>query len=323
LGLNSSEKLEKILKSSQSDGKTFSNILSNLDLLVKKEGVTINKEKYNKFSNFNNTHFKFKRTFAKNDENENENEPYYKLKKYSRELLKKNINTNEFREILLSNGINPNVEGINKFIRQHESGMNVKYHELLNAVIKNRDCNPTEINVKIKKKVMNTEADTTDSNIRCMIPMNNGTSQLNYVAKKKNIDINPNYQSNKDVFDWELCSLKKIKNGEFEVPERHRNEMTHKTIYESHVFDISPMNKNKNLAKEKPSKRILFLNGTGDILGWKGETKNNFNTTLNYHSKIKRTNPNQTKIQNEITIKPVKLNKMLQSSQENTLNTLN
>ena len=45
---------------------------------------------------------------------------------------------NQYREVLKENSINPNVEAINKILRQHESGKPAKFHQLLNALIKNK-----------------------------------------------------------------------------------------------------------------------------------------------------------------------------------------
>jgi hypothetical protein len=198
-------------------------------------------------TNFNNKHLKYKRVLDKPQTKESETEPDYILKKSTKELLNKNINPDEFREILRNNGINPNVEGINKMIRQHESGSTVKYNELLYALIKNRDStfDPTQIKINVKKRVLNMEA-AEKENMSGFVITKNGSAQMNYMPKKKLVDINQNYQSNKDLFDWELSTLKKIKSGEFEPPTRHKNEYTHKTVFESHVFDKIPENNNNN-----------------------------------------------------------------------------
>jgi hypothetical protein len=274
-------------------------------------------------SKFENKHLKYKRVLETPKSNESENEPDYILKKSTKELLKKNINPDDFREILRNNGINPYVEGINKVIRQHESGMSVKFNDMLNALIKNRHSkfDPREVEIKIKKKVLNSQADEKENGTSSMIPANNGCGQLLYVNKKRPIQYTHNSlnSNNKELFDWELSTLNKIKSGEMNPPERCKNESMQKTVFDSNVFSIG--NAELNFPQtEKYKKKISFLNGTGDIFTWKGVKKEPFKTTQVDRSDIKRRNPNQIFNHEEaVEKKPVKLNRMLYSSPENAL----
>jgi hypothetical protein len=74
------------------------------------------------------------------------------------------------------------------------------------------------------------------------------------------------------------------------------------------------------MKNEKHKKSVSFISGAGNILTWKGETKNDFQTTQKDNNEIKRRNPNQTSCQEPVERKTVKLNKMLYSSSENFLN---
>jgi hypothetical protein len=314
--LNTNPILDKILGSPQPDGKNFKNILSNLDLLEKKPEIR-------PVTKFENKHLKYKRVLTTPKSYQSENEPDQVLKKCTKELLNKNINPDDFREILRNNGINPYVEGINKVIRQHESGQNVKFNDMLNALIKNRQSkfDPRNIQINVKKPVINSQADEKENGTSSMIPLKNGSGQMIFVNKKRPINFHHNSlnSNNKELFDWELSTLNKIKSGELNPPGRCKNESMQKVVFDSNVF----INGNPELNfqhSNKCLKHVSFLNGTGDIFTWKGDTKESFKTTQIDRSDIKRRDPNQIfKHEEVVEKKPVKLNKMLYSSAENAL----
>lgn len=312
MGVPTNEKIEKILKAPQPDGKNFATIVTSLELLNKKEGYEI-KPKNN--PNYTNKHMRFKRVLEPPKTLESEDDPNYSLKKYSKQLLNKTINPDEYREVLRAHGINPFIEGINKMVRQHEAGMNVKFNELLNAVVKNRDSkfDPTQIKFNVQNKHHMTETEGEENGSSSMVPSGNGTSQLSYFPKKKRVNVNHcSFNSNKELFDWELSSLNKIKNGEFSPPTQHKNSSTHKTVFASHVFDDTPIQESPK--KNKAS--TAFFSGTGDFFTWKGS----INENQSAQKEVKRRNPNETSKVEVVEKKPVKVNKMLASSQENFLN---
>ncbi len=203
-------------------------------------------------------------------------------------------------------------------IRKCDVGTSISYNEMLYSIMKNKDSDfdPTQINHKIKKPVWNGEANEKEKG-RSMISTNGG-AQLTYFTKRKLVNNNQNYSSNKDLFDWEASTLKKIKSGEMDAPIRHKNKSIHTNIFESHVFD-KPMRVKTAEMKDDRKRTVSFLNGTGNILTWQGENKGSFKTTQKVSSDLKRINPNKSSNSEQAEKKPVKLNRMLASSSENTL----
>lgn len=209
------------------------------------------------------------------------------------------------------------VEGINKVVRDHEVGKFVKFNELFGAVVKHKKdkFDPTQINFEIKTKQFYKESADEQNGSKSMVPMNNGTGQLIYFSQKKPINCKFNsFQSNKDVFDWDLSTLNKLKSGELNPPNCSKNDPKQKTLFQSDIFNDTPMFESPN-KKQRPS--TAFLGGSGDIFTWKGS-----NSESKAQNDIKRRNPNEKLInQDVVERKPVKINKMLFSSVDNSLNT--
>lgn len=254
---------------------------------------------------------KFKRVLPPPESKESEDDPNYSLKKYSKQLLKRTITSDEFREVLRSHNINPMVEGINKVVRDHEVGKFVKFSELLNAVVRNRDSkfDPTQIKFDIRVKKNNMQSNESENGTSSMVASGNGTGQLVYFSKKKMVDSKSHsHNSNKELFDWDMSMLSKIKSGELNN-NCDRNDPLHKHVHESKIFDDTPIN-------DSPKKRHTSdcFNGTGDIFTWKGEGK-----AFSDKKEVKRRNPNETAVEEVKKDKPVKINPMMVTSQENVL----
>jgi hypothetical protein len=255
---------------------------------------------------------KFKKILPPPQSKESEDDPNYSLKKYSKQLLKRTITPDEFREVLRSHGINPMIEGINKVVRDHEVGRFVKFSELLNAVVRNRDSkfDPTQIKFDIRTKKFNAEAYETENGTSSMVPSGNGTGQLVYFSKKRNVESKYHtHNSNKELFDWDLSLLKKIKSGELNNVV-NKNDPGHKHVFESNVFDDRPI-------YDSPKKRHTsdVFNGTGDIFTWKSDGKEN----LTVIKEITRRNPNERAEEVKVKERKVKVNPMMITSQENVL----
>ena len=314
MGISINPRLERILKSSHADGRSFTNVLTSLDLLEKKDGC-FNTEKKN--LSYTNKHARYKKVLDTPQSKQVEDDPNNDLKKFSTQLLKRIITPDQFREVLRDNGINPMVEGINKVVRDHEVGKFVKFNELFGAVVKHKKdkFDPTQINFEIKTKQFYKESANEQNGSKSMVPMNNGTGQLIYFSQKKPISCKFNsFQSNKDIFDWDLSTLNKLKSGELNPPNCSKNDPKQKTLFQSNIFNDTPVFESPN-KKQRPS--TAFLGGSGDIFTWKGS-----NSESKAQNDIRRRNPNEKLInQDAVERKPVKINKMLFSSVENSLNT--
>jgi hypothetical protein len=311
MGLEINQKLDKILTSSHEDGLNFKNVLVSLDLLKKKEASypTLKKS-----ASYSNRYARYKKGLATPKATKPENDPNFHLKNFSSQLLKRTITPDQFREFLRDNGINPMIEAINKVVREHEVGKSVKFNELYGAVVKHKGdkFDPTQVNFEINTKKFYKESLNEENGKKSMVPVGNGTSQMCYYTQKKPINSKyDSFKSNKDIFDWDLSTLNKIKSGELNPPVVSKNDPKHKTLFHSSVFDDTPV-------FESPKKQNTsnVFNGSGDILSWKSssvESKAQIET-------IKRRNPNQIFSEEREERKPVKINKMLVSSAENVLN---
>lgn len=112
--LPTNSKIDKILDCPNPDGKNFTTILTSLDLLKKGDRVGAPRKVMNRdYTGKNN---RYKKTLPEPQTKESESDPNYSLKKYTKELLKRTINTGEFREVLRQHNINPNIEGVNIYI---------------------------------------------------------------------------------------------------------------------------------------------------------------------------------------------------------------
>jgi len=117
------------------------------------------------------------------------------------------------------------------------------------------------------------------------------------------------YNSNKELFDWDANTLNRIKNPVI----MSKNENVVKNVHESHVFDkafsTSPVKKQHNPTNS----------GSGDIFTWKGFAADQ-SQSQSQSPKKARKNPNEISVIREEKQKPVKVNKMMMSSEENFLN---
>ena len=281
----------------------------------KKEGYKI-KPKSN--PHFSNQYSRYKKVLPPPETKESESDPNYSLKKYSKQLVNKVINPDEYREILRQHGINPNVEVINKVIRQHEVGNSIKYNDLLVAVLKNKDTkfDPTKVNFEIKRRKYYSESEPAEDMImisqKTSTISKGATSQLSHCTKKKKINCKYNsYTSNKEIFDWEASTLTKLKSGELNPPALCDGNNKHKIVFKSNIFDDTPIT---DSPPKKKRTSTAFFKGSVDFFTWKGG-----DAKTPEKKEIKRRNPNETSKEEVKENKPVKINKMLLSSPENGL----
>jgi len=242
---------------------------------------------------------------------EHEGEPYLEVRKQTANLLKRNINTEEFCRSLQDQGINPQVPSIKKLINHHESGDIVKFHDLFTAIVQHKDETAQEptFNTKINKFYKTSiDKETSSGNM-----IEKGYGHLVQMPVKRRINNNHNsYSSNKEFFDWDLCTLKKIKSGELQAPSLSKNNPNHKHVYSSQVFAtestvVSP--------KRNKAGTSAFV-GSGDILSWNGKAP-----CEDFSPKgPKRRNPNEVFNQTYSEKKPTKIFTLLSTSKENGLN---
>lgn len=247
------------------------------------------------------------------------------LESHTRQLLKRDITCDQFRQILRENNINPNAEAINKIIRQHENGKPTKFDELFFAIHKfQADIDPTKIHFQSKHQNLYEESngESNEINNKNLVPNTKGNG-LMYLAQKKAVHSKYNYHySNKDLFDWESSALNKYKSGEFEIKEFNEGNPRHRIVNESKVFPTedliySHLKSNNHLSKKKSCNlsNNSFM-GSGDFLTWKGDVKG----TSSWETKeVKRKNPNEVK--SEVIPEKVsrKINRMQMPSRENML----
>jgi hypothetical protein len=294
--------------SPHTDGKTFSNLLTSLDLLDKKLGHEVVEKRSPSYST---QHMRYKRVLDTPKSGEHDGEPYLEVRKQTTNLLKRNINTEEYCKSLLDQGINPQVPSIKKLINHHESGDIVKFHDLFTTIVKNKDESAEEpkFNPKISKFYKTSiDKETFSGN---MIEKSYG--QLVQMPVKRRVNNNNNsYHSNKEFFDWDLCALKKIKSGELQTPSLSKNNPNHKNIYTSQVFGTaSPVES----PKRNKATTSAFI-GSGDILSWNGKAPSEDFSLKG----PKRRNPNEVSNHTYSEKKPTKVFTLLSTSKENGLN---
>ena len=305
-------KLKKILNSTQLDDKTFTGILLSTDILLKR------KMEVKKNPDYNAKYMKFKRFLNPPQTKEKESDQNYLIKKYSRQFINRTIDSSTFKDLLTSKGINSNAEAINKYIRATESGKNVKLSELLFSIMTfgNQKFDPTTVTYD---KGSNAFRETTEGALdKSMVPTGKGESQMAYIPKKRRPDPKLNLQnSTNEIFDWDANTLKELEaKAETDYLSKPNPTATQKNLYDSHVFDKSPSNSNDQTHMKKKSEATAFR-GAGDLLTWKNLQDGECDSP---GKNVKRKNPNETKIETNEERKPVKLNKMLAVSEENTLN---
>jgi len=288
-------------------------------LLNKKENGLVEEKKN---PHYDGKHMRYKREIPPAESKELETDPNYSLKKYTKQLLNKNITTDEYRQILKEHQINPNVEAINKILRQHESGKPAKFGKLLHAVIKHSDekFDPTTVEYEITApKFYKTSIDQ-DNSGNLYIPTKNGTSQMICFNKKNRPQSKFNsYISTKEAFDWDHNRLKMIQSGEIHPPTIENCPNGSKRIHQSQVFYNNDEVQETKSSSLKKSQNGNVFQGTGDIFSWKGDVKE---TNVKKKKEIVRRNPNETSMNSkqEEKVKPIKINKMMISSDENVLN---
>lgn len=67
-------------------------------------------------------------------------------------MIVNQITPDEYRELLKKEGINPNIEGINKFIRAKEDGNPVSYKDLVININTHKKDTLDPIKIKIEKR---------------------------------------------------------------------------------------------------------------------------------------------------------------------------
>lgn len=291
-----------------------------MDLLNKNQNSKVT-EKTN--PNYNNKFMRYKKVLDTPKSNEEEDSHFADIKKLSSQLINRTITPEQYKIVLKEKGINPNIEGINKVIRDHEDGKSIKYNELVRAVIKYKDetFDPTKVTFEIKNKKFFKHTLKEDNGTKSMIPSKNGTGQLFYSEQKKAVHSKYNsYYSNKEVFDWDLSTLNKLKGGELNSPGKKDTPKakffydTHITFGQSKESNFSALNGNFT-PKTNKSITISNLGGSGDIFTWKGCSSTETKTQQKY---IPRKNPNALSGEERCDRK-VQPNKMLFSSEDNTL----
>jgi hypothetical protein len=212
--------------------------------------------------------------------------------------LKRQINSHELSGVLRENNINPNIEEINKYIRSHDAGINVKFNDMLFAV----------------KKLNNNGVDPSEIKFDFKTPKQNSTQTESATPKGRKKDGKNLVSNNKDLFDWELNEQQQI----LSKTETQQVNMSAKTkfISESSVFKKDDIN---NDEKKSTLKKVdAPQNDNGNILTWKAKngTKNENSPAI----EIKRRDPNAASNTEVSTNEPKrKVMKMHESSEENGL----
>ena len=319
--MNSSTKFEKILNSSSIDGKNFTTLLANSKILEKNDTASsVLQGKSNSF--YTNKHMRYKRVLTTMKPGESLTEKESTLKKFSRQLLSREISGERFKEILVEQGVNPNAETLNKILRQHELGTPTKFDELYHAIQKfQSDFDPSKMQLNIKAPKFNVESITVhDQFMKSMAPTKAGVGIMYLAAKKPVYSKYNNFNSNKDLFDWEMNQLNMYNTNDGRMKEDAKTDSRrHKIVHESKVFS-SDVNEKSSYTpystKNSLHAKYNSFAGSGDFLTWKGDVTGSQNWNKN---DLSRKNPNE--VRNEIVQEKVfkKLNTMQVPSKENTL----
>lgn len=287
-------------------------MLISLDLLEKKEGTKIHERRN---PSYTTQYMRYKRILNDPKSGEHENEPLLEIRKQATKLLKRNITTDEFRQSLKAYGIDPQIQQIKKLLNEHESGDAIKFHDLFTAVVHNKDevCVEPKFKNRGKKIFKTTFGDEFDD--KNIIEIEGGHIKQMAVKRRVNEKLN-SYHSNKEYFDWDLNTLKRIKSGENNNTQSYsKNNPVHKNVYLSNIFNNDSDEKILSSIKNKRTS-TAFFSGSGDILSWKGQVRNEELSPKGY----KRRNPNEKNNDNIIEKKPKKIFTLLSTSKENTLN---
>ena len=110
------------------DKKSFQEILYNTDLIKHKQP----EEKKNPYYDPKNN--KYKRVPNPPKSHASPYEANAHVKEATSKFIKNLMSPDEFRETLKKEGINPEVEGINKYIRAQEEGSQVSYSDILKGI---------------------------------------------------------------------------------------------------------------------------------------------------------------------------------------------
>lgn len=120
--------LAKILASPQMDKKSFHEILKNTDLVQHKQL----EEKKNPYYDPKNN--KYKRVKAQPASYASPYETDAHIKQATTQFLQNKITPDEYRETLKKQGINADVEGINKYIRSKEEGNQISFSDMVRSI---------------------------------------------------------------------------------------------------------------------------------------------------------------------------------------------
>jgi len=288
LQLSSNANFDKLADSAARDCKNFTGLVRSLGIL-KDDKVRAPKFTANQMKN--STAKKFPRYVRNKSYNVPEHESNV-IQDSVTSYLKRQITSQDLQTVLRDNNINPGVEEINKFVRNHDAGINVKMTDLLFAI----------------KKIGNNGVDPSSVKVNFKPPTYYDTHVEDSSPKKKNV--NPSYTSNKDMFDWEISEHQQILNKmeDRQVPQSAKS----KFIHDSTIFKKDAQTDEKKSALKKVESPAV--GGSGNILTWKGPGSSDSPQV----KEIKRRDPNAMSGTDESTKAPKsKVLRMHESSEEN------
>jgi len=240
LQLASSENFDKLSSTAGRDKKTFSGLLQSLDILKKKpmaRAFTVQQIK-------DSTAKRFPR-YVRNKKYKVPEHEVDDVQDNVTKFLKRQIDSNAFEGFLREKNINPNIEEIRKYVRSHEAGLEVKFQDFLYSVkrFNSNGIDPSTITCNFEFKPPKYFSTTEEDIERATVVTG---SQPMKMQKKKPNSKNPNYVSQKELFDWEENEQKEILNkAEYKQPNPTTKQ---KFVFESTVFKKDTVdNDKKNL----------------------------------------------------------------------------
>ena len=125
--------LKRILSSKQMDKKSFGEILNNTDIIKHK------KPEEKKNPDYTGKNNKYKRNRPAPVSLASPYEEKAHLKKATTKFIKNEITCDEFKEILKKEGINPEIEAINKLLRTKAEGNDVLFSQVMTTVANHKN----------------------------------------------------------------------------------------------------------------------------------------------------------------------------------------
>lgn len=178
-------KIDKILSKESLDNDSFTAIISKTNIIKHKIPEKKNNPDFdNKFYFGRRKKVEPKKYTKVNDYNHN-------IKDGCKKLISQKIDVEEFKEILKKEGVNPDIEAINKKLRTTTSGGIVSYNELIKAIETHKK--DAVIQPKLVKNIGRTENDGKETEFNLMMPENNKlyiyyilyNLVLNFILEKK------------------------------------------------------------------------------------------------------------------------------------------